>query len=79
MSRRRKEEESKEKSTERAISEPKKPRVVERILTFDAYFQMMLKSGRAFPHHKAPMRNFASQYGLLEGTEKDFKDLFSRY
>lgn len=51
------------------------------VMSFDAYFQglMRSKSGMIQPHHKAPMRRYAANAGLLEGTKEEFDILFKLY
>ena len=51
------------------------------IISFDAYFQglMRSKAGKIQPHHKAPMRRYAANAKLLEGTKEEFDILFKLY
>lgn len=51
-----------------------------RVLSFDLYFQsLMTKNPKVYAHHKAPMKKFAEQNGLLEASEEDFDKLFKAY
>ncbi|NIU02215.1 MAG: hypothetical protein GWN01_15335 [Nitrosopumilaceae archaeon] len=55
-------------------------REVEPVISFDAFFNKMVKNrSDVHPHHKAPMQAFASKRGMLSATEKDYKKLFSSY
>lgn len=51
------------------------------VVSFDAYFSALMKekSGFILPHHKAPMRRYALDKGLVEGTKEDFDKLFKLY
>lgn len=51
------------------------------ILSFDVYFSALMreKAGFILPHHKAPMRRYAADKGLTEGTKEDFDKLFKLY
>ena len=55
-------------------------KIVERVISFDAYFQLMMKKSSSIaPHHKAPMRKYAESKGLKEATEKEFNRVFRIY
>lgn len=51
------------------------------VMSFDAYFQSLMreKLGFILPHHKAPMRRYAADAGLLEASKEDFDKLFKLY
>lgn len=51
----------------------------ERIMSFDVFFQLRIRQGKALAHHRAPMRKYAESLGLTEGTQKEFEKLFERY
>lgn len=77
-----KEEEQKEEKAETQEVERKPSRkIVERVLSFDAYFVALMRKsgGKIQPHHKAPMKSYAKQHGKLEATEKEFDRLFRLY
>jgi hypothetical protein len=52
---------------------------VEREISFDAFFQILLKEGRVLAHHKPPMRHFAEVNGIVSGTRAEFEQLFKSY
>jgi hypothetical protein len=52
---------------------------VEREISFDAFFQILLKEGRVLAHHKPPMRHFAEANGIVSGTRAEFEQLFKSY
>ena len=71
-------EKNQDVGSSKVIRASRKP--VERVLTFDAYFQILIsRKGKIQIHHKAPMRKFAIKHGTQEGTEKDFDRLFRLY
>lgn len=50
-----------------------------RQLSFDIYFQKLTNERKVLPHHKAPMKKFAEQYGALTASEEEFEELFRSY
>lgn len=64
---------------ELAAVKPKKQAKVKPLISFDAYFQALVKQQKALPHHKAPMRTFAKKNDMLNGTKEDFEKLFRSY
>lgn len=64
-------------SKEDSVSEERENK---RIISFDLYFQLLMKKGRKiYPHHKAPMLKYAEQAGLVEATEEEFDSIFRNY
>lgn len=55
-------------------------KVVERTMTFDVYFQGLIKTKSSIlAHHKAPMKSFAEAKGLKEASKEEFDKLFENY
>jgi hypothetical protein len=52
---------------------------VENEMSFDAFFQILLKEGKVLAHHKPPMRHFAEVNGMISGTLAEFERLFKSY
>lgn len=51
-----------------------------RVMNFDVYFMKVMKMNpKVQKHHKAPMKKFAEQRGLLNGTEEQFDEIFRSY
>lgn len=51
-----------------------------RVISFDVYFQGLMQfESRIQPHHKAPMKKYAEQNGLLKGTKEEFDRIFRLY
>lgn len=49
-------------------------------MNFDLYFQkMMSKNSNVLPHHKAAMKKYAEQKGLIEADEREFDEIFRIY
>ena len=49
-------------------------------ITFDVYFQILLKAGKVAPHHKVPMRSYATQMtNLSQASLAEFDQLFRNY
>jgi len=62
-------------SEEKKTSKPTK-----RVLSFDVYFQLLMKrNSKIRAHHKAPMKKYAENNELDEATEEDFDKIFKRY
>lgn len=70
---------SQEKKTKKSVESENKSSG--QIVSFDAYFSSLMraKSGFILPHHKAPMRRYAADAGLTEGTKEEFDKLFQLY
>jgi hypothetical protein len=51
----------------------------ERAISFDTFFQILLKEGKVLAHHKPPMRHFAEVNGITSGTRAEFERLFKSY
>lgn len=49
------------------------------LLSFDVYFQGLIQKNKALSHHKAPMRKYAEDLGVEEGTKEEFDSIFKRY
>ena len=65
---------------EEAVVQNKPKRGHKRILSFDVYFQtLMRKDSKVQSHHKAPMRKYAEAKGLIEATEEEFDRIFRLY
>lgn len=69
---------SEERKEENVTPRPKSA-PVERVISFDAYFNLLKAQGKAYAHHKAPMRKHAESNGLKEGTLPEFEKLFKSY
>lgn len=55
-------------------------KIVKRVLSFDVYFQgLMKKNPKVYAHHKAPMRTYAESKGLSVATEEEFDRIFRLY
>lgn len=55
-------------------------RNLEKVMSFDAYFsKMRSKNPQVLLHHKAPMRKYAEQKGLVTAKESEFDEAFERY
>lgn len=51
-----------------------------RVMSFDVYFlKLMAVDNKVHNHHKAPMKSFAEQKGLMTGTEEQFDEIFGSY
>lgn len=48
-------------------------------VSFEVYFQILLKEKKVLAHHKPPMRQFAEAKGLSSGTKSEFDELFKTY
>lgn len=73
-----KEEAIMEESKEIRKEEPKKKQ--EAKISFDLYFQQLVKLGKAQKHHKLPMKSFAVQNGVgKEATKNKFEEVFKLY
>ena len=53
------------------VSEPK--------MTFDVYFQILLKERKVLAHHKPPMRQHAEAQKMSSATRIEFDELFKSY
>lgn len=68
------------KLEEKESTQKSKKTKVQRIMTFDVYFQGLLRrNNKIAPHHKAPMRAYAEGKGLITGTLEEFDKIFSGY
>ncbi len=70
---------SQEKKTKKSVESENKSEGQQ--ISFDAYFSALLKEKAGFilPHHKAPMRRYAADKGLTDGTKEEFDKLFKLY
>ena len=49
-------------------------------VSFDAYFRMLMnKNSSVRPHHKAPMKNWATKKGFKEASVEEFDKLLKGY
>jgi hypothetical protein len=48
-------------------------------MTFDVYFQILLKEQKVLAHHKPPMRQYAQQSNMLIESKDKFDKLFKSY
>lgn len=48
-------------------------------MTFDVYFQILLKERKVLAHHKPPMRNHAEANKKSSATRIEFDELFKSY
>jgi hypothetical protein len=48
-------------------------------MTFDVYFQVLLKERKVLAHHKPPMRQHAEANGMSSATRTEFDELFKSY
>jgi hypothetical protein len=53
--------------------------VSEESMTFDVYFQILLKDRKVLAHHKPPMRQYAEANTMKTGTRTEFDKLFKSY
>lgn len=53
--------------------------VSEESMTFDVYFQILLKEKKVLAHHKPPMRLHAEANGKKSATRTEFNELFKSY
>jgi len=70
---------NKKNKEEKAVQIPVSRKIVKRKVSFDVYFQMLIKKGRAQPHHKAPMKKYAESKGYIEASEEKFEEIFRMY
>lgn len=70
---------SQEKKTKKSVESENKSEG--HVISFDAYFSALMreKSGFILPHHKAPMRRYALDKGVTDGTKEEFDKLFKLY
>ena len=63
------------------IQTVKKVKTKKNMITFEAYFQMLMKDHtRVLAHHKLPMKKFATKNGIIEkATKEEFEELFKKY
>jgi len=55
-------------------------RVEKTTISFDTYFQILMKlKPGILAHHKAPMRNYAESKGLKRATREEFDQIFRLY
>lgn len=48
-------------------------------MSFDVYFQVILKEQKVLTHHKPPMRQHAEANGKKSATRTEFDELFKSY
>lgn len=48
-------------------------------MSFDVYFQILLKEQKVLAHHKPPMRQYAMADGKTSTTLTEFNKLFKSY
>ena len=53
--------------------------LAEEIMSFDVYFQVILKEQKVLAHHKPPMRQHAEANGKKSATRTEFDELFKSY
>jgi len=53
--------------------------VSEEDMTFDVYFQILLKDRKVLLHHKPPMRQHAEAHSMKKATRTEFDKLFKSY
>ena len=53
--------------------------VSEESMTFDVYFQILLKDRKVLSHHKPPMRLYAEAQQMKSATRTEFDKLFKSY
>ena len=53
--------------------------VSEENMTFDVYFQILLKERKVLSHHKPPMRLHAEANDMASATRTEFDELFKSY
>jgi hypothetical protein len=53
--------------------------VSEESMTFDVYFQILLKERKVLAHHKPPMRQYAVTNEMSSATRTEFDELFKSY
>jgi len=70
---------TKKKKEKKAVQTPVSRKIVKRKISFDVYFQLLMKKGKAQPHHKAAMRVYAKSKGLIEASEEKFDEIFRIY
>lgn len=71
-----KDKEIKRKENQKIVSR----KIEKPLLNFDVYFSLLMKENKKiFLHHKAPMRNYAKQKGLINATKEDFDKIFIHY
>lgn len=51
----------------------------EELMTFDVYFQVLLKERKVLAHHKPPMRLHAEANKMASATRTEFDKLFKSY
>jgi len=51
----------------------------EECITFDVYFQILLKERKVLAHHKPPMRQHAEANEMSSATRTEFNELFKSY
>lgn len=60
--------------------EEAQPKQVKNLMSFDLYFQkLMAKDQKILPHHKAAMRKYSENKGVVEADEKEFDEIFRVY
>lgn len=72
---------AKKKEEKTEVIEEFKPRKKKvRVLSFDAYFQLLLKEKKSIQkHHKAAMRKYAELRGISEASKEEFDRVFRIY
>ncbi len=53
--------------------------VSEESMSFDVYFQILLKERKVLAHHKPPMRHYAEARNKSSATRTEFDELFKSY
>ena len=51
----------------------------EELMSFDVYFQVLLKERKVLAHHKPPMRAYAEAHEMVSATRSEFDELFKSY
>lgn len=61
------------------LMEEVQEKVSEENMTFDVYFQILVKERKVLAHHKPPMRQFAEANEMSSATRTEFNELFKSY
>jgi hypothetical protein len=52
----------------------------EELISFDAFFQSLLRQGKTLKHHKLPMRKYVESQGIMNEASRDkFEQILKTY
>jgi hypothetical protein len=52
----------------------------EELISFDAFFQSLLRQGKVLEHHKVPMRKYVESQGIMNEVSKEkFEQILKTY